>query len=142
MNPSESENIRKKGTWKMEREQEKSDRDRDNGVGCIASYVASFLCKCLSFDSPVVLISLRLISIWCDVVRWQRRHDKKTMGWCAQSGARVPEWQCAVHAMPRARARTRIATHASKSGFKQRPGRSKEVVGRNRSPRVRRAWRS
>ena len=85
MHPSESENIRKKRTWKMEREQEKRDRDRDNGVGCIASYVASFLCKCLSFDSPVVLISLRLISSAMAASPRQEDHGMVCSIWCAGS---------------------------------------------------------
>ena len=45
----------------------------------------------------VEIVFRELMSEWNDVVsRRQRRYERKSQGWKAQSGLRAPEWQCAA----------------------------------------------
>ena len=69
------------------------DRDRDRGFGCIASCVPTLLC-CMPLSKLLLHV---LMSVWSDVKsRRQRRYERKSQGWRAQSGLHVPEWQCAA----------------------------------------------
>ena len=80
------------GSSDRERDRDR-DTDRDRGFGCIASSVPSPLC-CKPLSK---LLSHVLMSEWSDVTsRRQRRYERKSQGWRAQSGLRAPEWQCAA----------------------------------------------